>query len=149
MKKIINYSLLFLKYLLYLGAFAISLYIITIINQKQNRNITELITSILPYILLLIVFFINIILRQKNINHNIFYNLTCCIVFLTTIIVGLRSIYDTNMILNQITGYNINFIYFNDYLVYMKILVYGLIVSNLCFMFKNKKLDVKKETEVL
>jgi len=99
----------------------------------------------------MIIFFINIIFRQKSVNSNLFYNLTCCLVFSTTIVVGIRAICDTNMILNRVMGYNINFIYFSDYIAFMKILVYGLCISNILFMvcINKKRRQAKNNIEVL
>ena len=138
MKKIINWILLVLKYILFLGAFASSFY------RRLNKDMIESISIFIPYAILLILFFINIIFRQKSVNQNIFYNLTCCLVFVTTIVVSIRSIYDTNMILNKIMGYNINFIYFGDYIMFMKLLMYGLSLGNILFMIHIKYRPVEK-----
>lgn len=151
MKKMINAILLGLRYVLFLGAFAISFYIILSMYRRLGKNMIESINIFIPYAILLIIFFINIIFRQKSVNNNLFYNLTCCLVFLTTIVVGIRAIYDTNMILNKVMGYNINFIYFSDYIAFMKLLVYGLCISNLLFMIclKEKSVQAKNNIEVL
>lgn len=155
MKKIINLILFVLKFLLFLGAFASSVYIVISMYRRLNKNVTESIDVFMPYFILLILFFINIIFRQKTVNQNIFYNLSCCLVFLTTILVGIRAIYDTNMILNKIMGYNINFIYFEEYIVFMKLLMYGLSFGNILFMFsfnekiKENTIEKKFDTEVL
>ena len=144
MKKIINWILLVLKYILFLGAFASSFYIVLSMYRRLNKDMIESISIFIPYAILLILFFINIIFRQKSVNQNIFYNLTCCLVFVTTIVVSIRSIYDTNMILNKIMGYNINFIYFGDYIMFMKLLIYGLSLGNILFMFHIKDRPVEK-----
>lgn len=151
MKKMINAILLGLRYVLFLGAFAISFYIILSMYRRLGKNMIESINIFIPYAILLIIFFINIIFRQKSVNNNLFYNLTCCLVFSTTIVVGIRAIYDTNMILNKVMGYNINFIYFSDYIAFMKLLVYGLCISNLLFMIclKEKSVQAKNNIEVL
>lgn len=151
MKKIINTMLLGLRYILYLGAFAISFYIVLSMYNRLGKNMMESINIFIPYAILLIIFFINIIFRQKSVNNNLFYNLTCCLVFATTIVVGIRAICDTNMILNKVMGYNINFIYFSDYISFMKLLIYGLCISNILFMIciKEKIVQSKNNIEVL
>ncbi len=151
MKKIINVILLGLRYILFLGAFAISFYIVLSMYKRLSKDMIESINIFLPYAILLIIFFINIIFRQKSVNSNLFYNLTCCLVFSTTIVVGIRAICDTNMILNRVMGYNINFIYFSDYIAFMKILVYGLCISNILFMvcINKKRRQAKNNIEVL
>lgn len=151
MKKIINTMLLGLRYILYLGAFAISFYIVLSMYNRLGKNMMESINIFIPYAILLIIFFINIIFRQKSVNNNLFYNLTCCLIFATTIVVGIRAICDTNMILNKVMGYNINFIYFSDYISFMKLLIYGLCISNILFMIciKEKIVQSKNNIEVL
>ena len=112
--------------------------------QRVDKDIIESSIIFLSYFILFFVYILNIILRQ-SIRENIFYNITSCLVFVTTLVVGFRSILDTNMILNSIMGYNINFSFFSDYIPFMNILMYGLIISNIFFMFT----DVKKEENVI
>lgn len=151
MKKLINGMLLCLRYILFLAAFAISFYIVLSMYKRLNKNMIESLNVFIPYGVLLIIFFVNIIFRQKNVNNNLFYNLTCCLTFATTIVVGIRAICDTNMIINKVMGYNINFIYFGDYIVFMKLLIYGLCIGNILFMIsiKEKETQVKNNIEVL
>ncbi len=153
MKKIINFILLSFRYILFLGSFAITFFIFVTTNKQSNNNINSSIVIFIPYMVLLILFFINIIGRQKKVNSNIFYNLTCCLVFFTNMIVGYRAIYDKNMILNKIMGYDINMIYFNNYVIFMKLLMYGLCIGNICFMATKREqkeiISNKKEIEVL
>ena len=76
--------------------------------------------------------------------NNIFYNLTACIIFTTIIVVGYRAFADKNMVLNEKYGYGIDFNYFNTFISYMKIMLYGLSVSNILFMIKPAKEELKK-----
>ena len=41
-------------------------------------------------------------------------------------------------------GYNINFIYFGDYIMFMKLLMYGLSLGNILFMIHIKYRPVEK-----
>lgn len=82
------------------------------------------------------------------INDNIFYNLTCCLVFFCICLISIRSLFDRNMVLNEIMGYDINFSYYGDFIVFMKIMMYGLFISNILFIFtgnKNKGKEAQKE----
>ena len=86
------------------------------------------------------------ILKHKQVN-NLFYNITCSLVFLATIVVDLRSLFDTNMVLNEIMGYRINFNFYSDYIPFMTVMMLGLIVSNVFFILSksNKKIARKIE----
>lgn len=117
--------------------------------DRLNKNIIESLNIFIPYIILLILFFINAFIKQNNIIKNIFYNLTCCIVFIVILLVCIRTIYDSNMLLNQLMGYKINFYYFNDFLIFMKILLYGLSIANVFFMFDFKIKDSSTNIEIL
>lgn len=143
MKKILNGMFFILKLLLLLLSIGITLYIVLSMYRRINKSIISSINIFIPYLLILILFMINIIFKQQNINKNLFYNLTSCLVFFVTILVGLRAIFDKNLLLNNIMGYNIDFMYFSDYIAFMKIMLHGLIISNVFFMLGNK--NIKKE----
>jgi len=71
MKKIINVILLGLRYILFLGAFAISFYIVLSMYKRLSKDMIESINIFLPYAILLIIFFINIISFIISANNNI------------------------------------------------------------------------------
>lgn len=144
MKKILNTFFGIFKYFVFFLSLSITVYIVLGMYQRVDKDIIESSIIFLSYFILFFVYILNIILRQ-SIRENIFYNITSCLVFVTTLVVGFRSILDTNMILNSIMGYNINFSFFSDYIPFMNILMYGLIISNIFFMFT----DVKKEENVI
>lgn len=140
-----------LKFLLLLISFGLSFYIVLSMYSRVDKGIMEAIPIFLPFIFLLIIFSINISLKQKSVNHNLFYNLTCCLVFSCICFVSLRALLDQNMVLNEIMGYNINFSYYGDFIIFMKLMMYGLFISNIIFIFTSKKEKdkVKSEIEVL
>lgn len=152
MKKMLNGLFLILKFVLLILSFGLSLYIILSMYKRIEKNIVEALPIFIPYIILLLLFFINITLGQKSVNRNIFYNLTCCLVFSCICLVGVRSILDKNMLLNEIMGYSINFSYFSDFIAFMKIMLYGLIIGNVCFMINEKEpeeLQIARKIEVI
>ena len=146
MKEIINKILSVLKYILFFIALGLSLYITLFMYKRIDKNITESLLTFLPYLVLFGLFIFNMILKHKQVN-NLFYNVTCLLVFLVTIIVDLRSLFDTNMVLNEIMGYRINFNFFSDYIPFMTVMMWGLIVSNVFFILSksNKKIARKIE----
>lgn len=139
MKKILNIMFIILKYILLLGAFAITLFIIVRMNARLSKSFSTVIPEFIPFLLIFLLFVINLLFKQKGVNNNIFYNLTSCIVFATIILVGYRAFADKNMVLNEKYGYGVDFNYFNTFIAYMKIMLYGLIVSNILFMFQPKE----------
>ena len=58
--------------------------------------------------------------------------------FSTIIWACCRAIFDTNMVLNEKYGYGIDFNFFDNFVPYIKIMVYGLVVANVFFMFKER-----------
>ena len=122
MIKILNNFFSIFKYIFFFLALSITIYIVIGMFQKVDKDIIGSYTVFFPYFILFFMYMINIILRQ-NVRNNIFYNITSCLVFITTLVIGTRSILDKNMILNSIMGYNINFSFFNDYIPFMNILM--------------------------
>lgn len=143
MKKILNYIFYIFKFLLLICAFGLSLFIIIRMNVRLEKNILSDLPVFIPFLLLLVVFIINIIFNQKSVTSNLFYNITCCLVLATVILVSLRAILDENMVLNQKYGYGIDFNFFDNFIAYIKIMFYGLVIGNIFFMFREK--DNKKE----
>ena len=121
-----------------MASFGLFLYIVLSMYDRVNKSLIECIDLFIPYLLVLILFIINILFQQTTVTKNVFYNLTCCLAFITILVVCLRTIYDKNMVLNEIMGYGINFSYFNDFLAFMKVLLYGISIANIFFMFKDK-----------
>ena len=146
MKKVLNMILLILKFPLFFAAFILTLIIMFNMYDRVDKNIVEGLYIFIPYLIVIVLFVIN--LYQKKVRENIYYNLTSCLVFIVTIIVCLRALFDKNMLLNEIMGYNINFSYFGDYISFMNIFMYGLIVSNILFMFGSKKEQVSEENKI-
>lgn len=142
MKQMLNGIFSFLKWILFIISFGITFYIILSMYNRLNKSMIESIDIFIPFIILLILYFINLIFNQSNITKNVFYNLTSVLVFLTITLVGVRSICDKNMILNKVMGYGINFFYFSNFVSFMKIILYGLSISNIFFMIqKSKKVE--------
>ncbi len=148
MINILNKLFSILKYLMFIGVFAIVMYIIMGMNTRIEKSLTEYIDIFIPLGILLLVYIINIIFKQKQVTNNIFYNITSVFVFSAIIIVGLRTIFDKGMILNQELGFDINFVFFSDFIPTLIIMIYGLIIANIIFMINIKKHDNKKETSM-
>lgn len=134
MIKMINGLLYGIKYLLLILSFALGSYIILYMYQRLDKPVFDAIYIAIPFIFLFILFAINMLANQQRITKNLFYNLTCCFVFMVILFIEYRAIFDTNMIANSKLGYNINFNYFADNINAIQVMVIGLIVSNFLFM---------------
>lgn len=139
MKKILNLIFCFFRYVLFIIAFSITLYITIVMYNRLNKSYFDIVYLFIPYLLLFLLFLLNLFLKNKYVNNNIFYNITCCLVFIVNIFVSYRCIFDKGMLLNKVYGYSINFGYFNDYLAFNKVMLYGLIISTIFFMFSCSK----------
>ena len=152
MKKIFNGLFYGLKFLLLIAAFALALFIFIRMNMRLNKDIISVLPQFVPFLLLLILFIINMIFRQEGVTKCLFYNLTCCLVLTPIVLVSLRAILDTNMVLNGKYGYGIDFNFYDNLLAYIDIMLYGLVLSNILFMFKEKvklKSDINNESKNL
>ena len=139
MKKILNGMFCVLKYVLLISAFVSTLYIVIYMFQRLEKDLTQAASVFIPYLLLFILFCINLVGRQKSVNQNIFYNICCCLVFATITYCGYRAIFDENLLLRAKTKYGIDFNFYNDFIAPMKTMLYGLSIANICFMFHKKE----------
>lgn len=123
-----------LKYVLLIVAFVLTLYIVIYMYHRLGKSVFYSYSIFIPYIILFIAFCINFLFGQKRVNKCLFYNFVCCLVFFLIVFVDYRTIFDTYMIANSRLGYNINFNYFDDFLIPMKIMLYGLFCTNILLM---------------
>lgn len=148
MIKIVNTIFSFLKVILLLVSFVFSFFIIINMYRRLEKNMIEAIFNFIPFVLLFILFSINIIFRQKSVNGCLFYNVTCCLVFLMLLFSVYRTFFDRNMVVMIRLGYDINFNYFADVIAPMRAMLYILSLSNVLLMLDGFKWEPKK-TEVI
>ena len=151
MVKIFNKIFSILKLLLLVASFVLSLYIMlnmyeSLEKDPFGKDFMEFIGVLIPFFCLLIVYVINITFKQKSINDNIFYNITCFIILLTILYMGIRSLMDSNLVLWHKTAYHINFDYFADQIFQIKAMLFGLFVTDILLIIEGK-LSKKKELE--
>lgn len=153
MIKIINTILSFLKVLLLLVCFVFSFFIIINMYKRLEKNMMDAIFNFIPFVLLFILFAINIIFRQKSVNHCFFYNVTCCLVFVMILFSVYRTFFDRNMVVMIRLGYNLNFNYFADMIAPIRVMLYILSVSNIFLMvdglsWKFKKKEIRNSEDL-
>lgn len=149
MIKIVNTFFSFLKIILLLASFVFSFFIIVNMYRRLEKNMVEAIFNFVPFILLFILFAINIIFKQKSVNNCFFYNITCCLVFGMVLFAVYRTFFDRNMVVMIRLGYDINFNYFADVIAPMRAMLYILSVSNILLMFEDFQWKRKKQEVVV
>ncbi len=147
MIKIFNGLLNVLKMLMLLVCFVLTFYIIVRMYQRLEKDLIKSIFNFIPFFLLFILFCVNFIFRQKQVTQNTFYNVTCVMVFAMLGFAIYRTFYDKNMLVLTRLGYDINFNYFADIIAPMKVLLYGLSVSNILLIVSGIDFNKKKNTK--
>ena len=137
------YAICFLVGLI--ACFVFTFDIIVNMYSRLNKDIMDSISNFVPFVLLFILFSINFVLHQKEVNECTFYNITCCLVFIMLLFAIYRTFNDKNMILVIRLGYNINFNYFADMIAPMKFMLYGLSISNILLMISGMKVFDKNK----
>lgn len=146
MRKFLNGLCYLVKHILYITATLGSFYIILFMFKRLDKSLIESLAFFTPFILLLLMFVINIVLGQKVVIRNLFYNFTCCLVLGFITFACYRAIFDTNMLATYKLGYEINFNYFADLIRPIEVMLYGLVVANFLLIFsKEKKREVIRE----
>lgn len=145
MTKIINVFFSILKFLLLLVSFMVTFYIIMNMYHRLEKNLADCVPTMLPFIILLFLFIINFIFKQRSVNSCLFYNVSCCLAFAIILFAAYRSIVDETMVMMLKLGYHINFNYFADVIAPMKAMLYLLIVANILIMIIGKLDSLKKK----
>ena len=150
MIKLLNKLLYYLKNLLLPILFAITIYIISFMYTRLGKSIfgdslLEFLNILIPFFLLMVSWVLNIVLKQKSVQENLFYNFTSVFALTTIAVFCYRTILDKNMILWYKYNHNINFNYFSDQIIAIRILLYGLIIADVLLVlyerFVSKKVN--------
>ncbi len=123
-----------LKYLLLVVSFALVFYGIAVTYRRLDKSMTESIPILIPFVVVLIVFIINLFIKSKVIKDNLLYNAVSVIVFVVIIIICIRAKFDTHMILYYKYAIDFNPAYFADNLSTIQMMLYTLAGSNVLLM---------------
>ncbi len=139
MTKVLNTFFSILKYLLFIAAFGSCLYIMLNMNQRLSKSMLDSISVFVPYLLLLIMFVVNLVGNQDAVNKNLFFNLTCCLVLSLIVFVGYRAIADDYMLARALFSQHINFNYYADMISPLKVMLYGLTLADVFLLLSHEK----------
>lgn len=103
-------------------------------NNPFGRNIGQFFVSLIPFVLLMIMLFINLVNNHKKINSSIIYKVISIFGIIVIIFMECRALFDKNMVLLFKTSSNINFDYFTDQLLPIKLILYGLCLVNIIYI---------------
>ena len=145
MTKILNGMFYLLKFLLIVLAFGSSLYVLVAMYRRLDKNMIDLLRVFIPYIVLVVLWILNIFFRQQSVTKNVFYNLTCCLVFATIILLACRALFDESMILILKTKYHTNFDFFSDMLTFANVMIYGLCIADVFLALSDAKFKFGKK----
>ena len=112
-------------------------------NNPFGKNFFEFFSILLPFVLLMSLYFINYINKHHTVNDNVAYKIVSLFSLIVILYILYRSIFDDNLILWHKTNYHINFDYFNNNLLPMNLILYGLSLVNIiliieCILEKKK-----------
>ena len=149
MLKILNKIIFHIKNIMLPILLFVTIYIVSFMFQRIGKEILgdslmEFIGVILPFILLIIINLVNLFLKQKEVNDNIYYNITSLLVVGVIAIFCIRALFDENMLFLNKYSQHINFNYFSDQLATIKVMLYGLFIGNILLMISGFiKIDEK------
>ncbi len=141
MLELINKILFYLKVILLLIVFTLSLYIMLSMHAYYHSGIKDLLLVCIPLFLVLVIFVVSFFFKEGD--TNTFFNVSCLLALIAILIIDYRTIFDKNMLL-WIRG-NLNFYYYQNQMTQIKILSYGIFIGNLALIIQDKmqRSDVK------
>ena len=134
MEKVLSRLFGFLKFILLVIAFGLTFYGIMVTYARLEKPLTDAVPVFLPFAFVLVMFFVSMFIGSKNVKDNLLFNFVSVAVFLITIIICLRSMFDTNMILFKRYGINYNPTFLTDNLSAIKAMLYMLGASNILLL---------------
>jgi len=146
MKEILSKLFGFLKFILLIIAFGLVFYGIMATYARLQKPLTEAVNVFLPFVLVLIVFFVNMIIGGKYSRSRLLFNFVSCFSLMVTIIIGLRSLLDKNMLLYYKYDIKFNPTFFADNLSGIQVMLYMIFAANI-LLIVYEKLSGKKKLE--
>ncbi len=144
MKDILAKLFGFFKYILLIVSFGLVFFGIMTTYSRLEKPLTDAFSVFLPFGLVLLSFLVTLIMSSKLSSSKLLFNFVCCLVFIVTIIIGLRSIFDKNMLLFHKYQINYNPTFFSDNLSAIEFMLYMIFVSNVLLIISDLLTRKKK-----
>lgn len=120
----------FLKYILLIISFGLIFFGIMTTYSRLEKPLTDAVSVFLPFGLVLLSFIATMIMNSNLYNSKLLFNFVSCLVFIVTIIIGLRSMFDKNMLLFYKYQINFNPTFFADNLSAIEFMLYMIFTAN-------------------
>lgn len=114
----------FIKYILFVIAFGLVFYSIIKTYGRLEKPLSDAIFVFIPFAFVLITFLISLISRSRYVAKSLLFNLVAVFLFVVTIIICLRSMFDTNMVLFYRYGIDYNPAFLSDNLSAIQAMLY-------------------------
>ena len=137
MFKVINKILFYTKIVLLLISFSLSLYLSFMRMDFMSSNILAIVPFFIPFFMLLILSVVGFAFDKGN--KNLLYNLSCVLSYTSIILISLRSLFDKNIIQY---GTTINYSFFANHEIKIKLLLYLMIIVNFILIFKKDNINI-------
>lgn len=138
MSKILSRILNIFKYLLLVIAFGLIFYGVLKTYKRLEKPLTEAIPLLIPFVLLFVIYLVNLFIKKNPIKDNLLYNFVSTAVMLAIIIIGVRAMFDVNMLYYEKYKINYNPAYLSDNLGTVKIMLYCLCGANVLLLIFGK-----------
>ena len=140
MINLFNKVIFYLKIIVLVISFSLTLYISFMIQDYYGNQVGTIISLFVPMLLMLLIFVISFFFDEGN--KNIFFNIASFISLLAIMIIALRTIFDKNMV--TLAREKINYYFFQNQIKQIKILSYMIFLGNVLLIYneKSKKGDV-------
>ena len=142
MKDVLSKLFSFLKYILLIISFGLVLFCIMTTYVRLEKPLTEAVGVFVPFVFVLVIYLINIVIRSKAVGNNLLFNFVSCMIFIVTIVICLRSMFDKNMLLYYKYELNFNPAFFADNLSAIEFMLYMIGITNVMLLivgFLSKK----------
>lgn len=134
MINLINKILFYGKVILHIVVFCLTLYILFRMYDYYKDSVTNVFMVFLPMLLVSIVFVVSFFFEIGS--KNTFVNLANFLALLSIAIICLRTLFDKNMIMG--IKDNINYYYFQNQLLQIKLLSYLIFIGNSLLIYQEK-----------
>ena len=99
--------------------------------QRLEKSLSESISVLLPFVLVFIVFIINLFVSKKSCSENLLFNFGTFLILIVVVLIGLRAKFDTNMLIYYKYNISYNSAYLADNLAMIDSMLYIVFASNI------------------
>lgn len=137
MKEILCKIFGFLKYILLIASFGLVFYGVMATFGRLEKPLTDAIDLFIPFVFVLVMYIINMFINNDTASKSLLFNFVSVLVFLVTIFICFRAMFDTNMILFHRYGIDYNPSFFADNVSAIKSMLYMIGSANVLMIISD------------